>query len=50
MIDLYRRLVQTYPQAQKIYVVQDNWSIHTHPDVLTAREGYPQIKPVWLPT
>ncbi len=47
---LYRRLVQTYPGAQKIYVVQDNWSIHTHPDVLEAIQAYPQIKPVWLPT
>jgi hypothetical protein len=49
-IALYRRLVQTYPQAEKIYVVQDNWSIHTHPDVLEAIQAYPQIKPVWLPT
>jgi hypothetical protein len=50
VIELYRRLVQTYPRAQKIYVVQDNWSIHTHPDVLEALQAYPQIKPVWLPT
>jgi hypothetical protein len=50
VIELYRRLVQTYPQAQKIYVVQDNWSIHSHPDVLEAIAGYAQIQPVWLPT
>jgi len=50
VIALYRRLVQTYPGAEKIYVVQDNWSIHTHPDVLTALAAYPQIQPVWLPT
>jgi hypothetical protein len=50
VIELYRRLVQTYPQAQKIYVVQDNWSIHSHPDVLEAIAGYDQIQPVWLPT
>lgn len=50
VIELYRRLVQTYPQVKKIYVVQDNWSIHTHPDVLEALQAYPQIKPVWLPT
>ena len=50
VIELYRRLVQTYPQAKKIYVVQDNWSIHTHPDVLEALQAYPQIQPVWLPT
>ncbi len=50
VIKLYRRLVQTYPHAERIYVVQDNWSIHTHPDVLEALPVYPQIKPVWLPT
>jgi transposase len=50
VIELYRRLVQTYPQAQKIYVVQDNWSIHWHPEVVEAMERYPQIEPVWLPT
>jgi transposase len=50
VIELYRRLVQTYPHAERIYVVQDNWSIHTHPDVLEALQTYPQIKPVWLPT
>jgi len=28
-------------------VIQDNWNIHTHPDVLTALADYPRIKPVW---
>ena len=50
VIELYRRLVQTYPQARKIYVVQDHWSIHGHPEVLEAIQAYPQIAPVWLPT
>jgi transposase len=31
-------------------VIQDNWNIHTHLDVLTALERSPRIKPVWLPT
>ena len=31
------------------YVIQDNWNIHTPPDVLTALTGYPRITPVWLP-
>jgi len=46
---LYQRLVRTYPGAKTIYVVQDNWSIHTHPEVLEAIQAYPQIRPVWLP-
>lgn len=50
VVELYRRLVQTYPQADRIYVVQDNWSIHRHPEVLEALAAYPQIEPVWLPT
>jgi hypothetical protein len=50
VIELYRRLVWTYPHAKKIYVVQDNWSIHGHPEVVEAIAAYPQIEPVWLPT
>jgi transposase len=47
----YSRLDQAYPkQVGLIYVIQDNWNIHTHPDVLTALADYPRIKPVWLPT
>lgn len=50
VIALYRRLAQTYPRVKKIYVVQDNWSIHWHPQVLEALAAYPQIEPIWLPT
>ena len=31
-------------------MIQDNWSIHTHADVLAALERWPRIEPVWLPT
>ena len=50
VIHFFDLLGKTYPHAKTIYVVQDNWSIHTHPDVLTALKNYPQIKPIWLPT
>lgn len=50
LIKLYRRLTKAYPRAKTLYVVQDNWSIHTHDDVLEALQEYPQIQPVWLPT
>lgn len=50
VIDCYKQLVQAYPQAERIYAIQDNWSIHKHPDVLEALEQWPQIEPVWLPT
>jgi len=50
LITFYGRLVQTYPDVERLYVVQDNWSIHTHPDVTQALSAWPQIEPVWLPT
>ena len=46
----YQQLVARYPAARRIYVVQDNWSIHRHVDVLAALTQWPQIEPVWLPT
>jgi transposase len=46
----YQQLVAAYPHARRIYVVQDNWSIHTHPDVLAAVAAWPHVEPVWLPT
>ncbi|MCA1837540.1 MAG: IS630 family transposase [Actinobacteria bacterium] len=46
----YAQLDRAYPAADLLYVIQDNWNIHTHPDVLTALACYPRITPVWLPT
>lgn len=47
----YGLLDRAYPkQVELIYVIQDNWNIHSHPDVLTALAKYPRITPVWLPT
>ena len=46
----YGRLNQRYAQAQRIYIIQDNWSIHQHPDVVTALATFPRLEPVWLPT
>ena len=50
VIQFYGRLAAAYPRAERIYVVQDNWSIHTHDDVLRALERWPKIQPLWLPT
>jgi transposase len=50
VIEFYGRLVEAYPRAERLYVIQDNWSIHSHPDVLEALKGRPQVQPVWLPT
>lgn len=50
VIEMYQKLTEIYPQAETLYVVQDNWSIHKHQDVLDALSELPQIEPVWLPT
>lgn len=50
VIAFYGRLNQIYAQARRIYVIQDNWSIHQHPDVLTSLTQWPRLEPVWLPT
>lgn len=46
----YRQLASAYAHARRIYVVQDNWSIHSHADVLSVLAELPSIEPVWLPT
>jgi len=50
VIEMYHRIDALYPYQDRIYVAQDNWSVHTHPDVLQALEELPRIEPVWLPT
>jgi transposase len=46
----YRQLDQVYAHARHVYVIQDNWSIHAHPDVLATLATLPRLEPVWLPT
>ena len=47
----YGLLERAYPKTvELIYGIQDNWHIPTPPDVVSAWEDYPRIKPVWLPT
>jgi len=50
IIEMYHVIDRLYPHAECIYVVQDNWSIHSHSDVTDALEDLPRIEPVWLPT
>lgn len=45
-----RRLDQVYAAARRIYVVQDNWSIHHHADVAATLRQLSRLEPVWLPT
>lgn len=50
IIAFYKRLNQIYKQPRHIYVIQDNWSIHKHPDVMAALAELPRLEPIWLPT
>lgn len=50
VIEMYARIETVYPEARRIYVVQDNWSIHRHADVEAAMDRWPRIERVWLPT
>lgn len=50
VVKFYEQLNRAYPNAERLLVVQDNWSIHTHDDVLEALKQWPRIEPVWLPT
>ena len=50
VIAFYHHVAHAYADAERIYVVQDNWSIHQHEEVVEAVQQLPQIEPVWLPT
>jgi hypothetical protein len=50
LVRFYGQVAQAYPQAECVYLIQDNWNIHSDPEVLTALKQWPQLRPVWLPT
>jgi transposase len=50
VIAFSRQLDQAYGTVERLYVVQDNWSIHRHPDVVAALTTLPRLEVVWLPT
>jgi transposase len=45
----YKALQAAYPEAEVIYVAQDNWPVHFHPDVLASLQGT-RVKLLRLPT
>lgn len=50
VIEFYGQLNQIYRRFDTVHVIQDNWSIHQHPDVVQVLAQYPRLHPVWLPT
>jgi transposase len=47
LVAFYQTLVAAYPEAERLYVVQDNWPVHAHPDLLVALA--PQESPFAFP-
>lgn len=45
----YQQIRATYPQAKKIYIVQDNWPVHKLPEVFQALQEQ-GLTPLFLPT
>ena len=50
VIQFFQRLDALYPQAKRIWVVLDNWSIHRHEEVQEALKRLPRLELLWLPT
>ena len=54
LVVFYQALCRAYPDAERIYVIQDNWPVHTHPDLLVALEPqetrWPWYRPPSWPT
>lgn len=46
LVRFYQQLCASYPEAERIYLLQDNWPVHAHADLLVALE--PQ-EGAWLP-
>jgi len=36
LVSLYEQICHAYPTGRTIYIAQDNWPVHFHPDVLAA--------------
>jgi NhaP-type Na+/H+ or K+/H+ antiporter len=49
MAAFYQLVRQAYPWAKRIWLMQDNWPVHFHPDVLRALEEQQRLYPVKFP-
>lgn len=47
--DFYQQIQANYPQAKRIYVVQDNWPVHKLPEVVQSMQDH-HLTPLFLPT
>ena len=50
LIESYRQLLEAYPDAVMIYLVQDNWPVHNHEKVQAFCKEHPRLQILFLPT
>jgi transposase len=50
VILFHQQLYQQYRRMDNLFVIEDNWNIHTHPDVQAAVAELPNVTMAWLPT
>jgi transposase len=50
LIESYRQLLEAYPKALMIYLIQDNWPVHSHEKVRAFRAQHPRLQVLYLPT
>lgn len=49
LVAFYQQIRAAYPDAERIYLVEDNWPVHKHPDVLQAAKAE-NLSLLFLPT
>jgi hypothetical protein len=54
LVSFYQQVRKAYPEAERLYLIQDNWPVHFHPEVLVALEEqespWPRSVPKHWPT
>ena len=49
LVAFHQQVRADYPDAERLYLIEDNWPIHFHPDVLVALEEQENPFPLYRP-
>lgn len=49
LVRFYQQIREAYPDAERISLIQDNWPVHFHPDLLVALEAQESPWPIYRP-
>ena len=50
VIAFHQQLYHQYRKRENLFIIEDNWNVHTHPDVQAALAELPNVTVAWLPT